>query len=130
MQCVQSDPRFMHVFKELTGVDLMDMQEQQMRKTDKEADVQKNRDAEMKVKKEEEERKKKEDEMSALPEEERIAFENKKAADEFKAEGNVFYKAKNFEKALELYQNAIDKVPSELTYYSNKAAVLMEQKNF
>jgi hypothetical protein len=31
MQLVQSDPRFMDVFKELTGIDLMDMQEQKMK---------------------------------------------------------------------------------------------------
>lgn len=34
MQCVQSDPRFMDVFKELTGIDLMDMQEQEMKRKD------------------------------------------------------------------------------------------------
>jgi len=28
MQMIQSDPRFMDVFKELTGIDLMDVQEQ------------------------------------------------------------------------------------------------------
>ena len=31
MQLVQMDPRFMDVFKELTGIDLMDMQAQQMK---------------------------------------------------------------------------------------------------
>jgi len=34
MQLVQSDPRFMDVFKELTGIDLMDMQEAQMKQKD------------------------------------------------------------------------------------------------
>jgi stress-induced-phosphoprotein 1 len=32
MQLIQSDPRFMDVFKELTGIDLMDVQEKQMKK--------------------------------------------------------------------------------------------------
>jgi len=31
MQLIQSDPRFMDVFKELTGIDLMDMQEKEMK---------------------------------------------------------------------------------------------------
>ena len=31
MQMVQIDPRFMDVFKELTGIDLMDLQAQQMK---------------------------------------------------------------------------------------------------
>ena len=32
MQLIQSDPRFMDVFKELTGIDLLDMQEKEMKK--------------------------------------------------------------------------------------------------
>jgi hypothetical protein len=31
MQVIQTDPRFMDVFKELTGIDLMDVQEKQMK---------------------------------------------------------------------------------------------------
>jgi hypothetical protein len=31
MQLVQTDPRFMDVFKELTGIDLMEMQGEQMK---------------------------------------------------------------------------------------------------
>jgi stress-induced-phosphoprotein 1 len=31
MAVMQKDPRFMDVFKELTGIDLMDMQSQQMK---------------------------------------------------------------------------------------------------
>ena len=41
MQLVQSDPRFIHVFKVLTGVDLLAMQEQEMKKRDKEEDMKK-----------------------------------------------------------------------------------------
>ena len=35
MQIIQIDPRFMDVFKELTGIDLLDMQSQQMKAKDK-----------------------------------------------------------------------------------------------
>ena len=31
MQIIQTDPRFMDVFKELTGIDLMEMQSAQMK---------------------------------------------------------------------------------------------------
>jgi stress-induced-phosphoprotein 1 len=54
----------------------------------------------------------------------------KKEAEAFKTEGTVFYKARNFEKALEFYQKAIDKCPKELTYHSNKAAVYFEMKKY
>jgi tetratricopeptide (TPR) repeat protein len=45
-----------------------------------------------------------------------------------KEEGNKFYKKKDFENALSFYQHAIDKFPSELTFYSNKAACYFEMK--
>jgi hypothetical protein len=38
---MQSDPRFMDVFKELTGIDLMDMQSQQMKNKDQQEDMMK-----------------------------------------------------------------------------------------
>lgn len=41
MQYVQTDPRFMDVFKELTGIDLMDMQEQKMKSEAQEAETRK-----------------------------------------------------------------------------------------
>ena len=41
-----------------------------------------------------------------------------------------FYKQKNFESALSFYQQAIDKFPSELTFYTNKAACYFEMKQF
>ena len=39
-----------------------------------------------------------------------------------KNEGNEQYKKKNFEKALELYNKAIQLEPTEVLYYNNKAA--------
>jgi len=50
----------MDVFKELTGIDLMDVQEKQMKKADNEKDAKKKRDEEMSKRKEEEARLKKE----------------------------------------------------------------------
>lgn len=54
----------------------------------------------------------------------------KKEAEAAKAKGNEFYKKRDFENALSFYQQAIDKDPQELTYYSNKAAVFFEKKDY
>jgi len=130
MQLVQSDPRFMDVFKELTGVDLMDVQEKQMKKKEVDGDAKKKREAEAKVRAEEAARKKQEAEDAALPEEERAKIQNKKEAEALKAQGNDFYKQRKFAEALEYYQQAVDRCPEELTYYSNKAACFFEMKKF
>ena len=58
MQLIQSDPRFMIVFKELTGVDLMDVQEKEMKRRDQDADSKKKREEEMDKKKKEDEKRK------------------------------------------------------------------------
>lgn len=47
-----------------------------------------------------------------------------------KNEGNAHYKKKDFPKAIELYQEAIDICPEEIIYYSNLAAVYIEMKEF
>jgi stress-induced-phosphoprotein 1 len=41
-------------------------------------------------------------------------------------EGNEYYKKKDFARALELYQAAIELNPTELLYYTNMAAVYIE----
>ena len=41
MQVMQKDPRFMDVFKELTGIDIGDMQEQRAKNEEKKADADK-----------------------------------------------------------------------------------------
>lgn len=56
---------------------------------------------------------------SYLPEHEKV-----------KNEGNEYYKHRNFVKALECYNKAIELHPSEILYYNNKAAVFIEQKNY
>ncbi|MFH4978319.1 hypothetical protein AB6A40_005028 [Gnathostoma spinigerum] len=44
--------------------------------------------------------------------------------------GNEAYKKKDFEAALAHYDKAIELDPTEITFYSNKAAVFFEQKKF
>ena len=65
-----------------------------------------------------------------MPEEERAKIAKKKEAEAKKAQGNEFYKKRDFENALKLYQEAIDMNPDETTFYSNKAAVFFEMKDF
>lgn len=47
-------------------------------------------------------------------------------SEEFKNKGNELYKARKFEEAIEAYDSAILIHPNEVTYYNNKAAVLLE----
>lgn len=47
-----------------------------------------------------------------------------------KAKGNEEYKKKNFKEALNYYEKAIELAPNEVTYYNNKAACLIEMKEF
>jgi Flp pilus assembly protein TadD len=51
-------------------------------------------------------------------------------AEKAKTEGNNEYKQKNFPKAIELYQKAIDLKPGEPLYYNNKAAAFLELGEF
>lgn len=52
------------------------------------------------------------------------------AAAEAKARGNAAYKKKNFEAALAEYDRAIELLPTDITFYSNKGAVYFEQKDY
>jgi len=47
-----------------------------------------------------------------------------------KAEGNKAYQKKAFDKATQLYNQAIELEPTEITYYTNLAAVHFEQKDY
>jgi hypothetical protein len=58
MQYIQIDPRMMDVFKELTGIDLMEMQNDKMKNKDRKEEQQK-KDAEEATKRHAEEEKKK-----------------------------------------------------------------------
>lgn len=50
----------------------------------------------------------------------------RREADEYKSRGNELYKNKEFVKALEMYDEAIEREPNELIYYNNKCAVWIE----
>lgn len=56
--------------------------------------------------------------------------ENKKLAKRAKELGNESYKKKDFVKALEHYQQAIEHDSSDITFYNNVAAVYFEQKEY
>ena len=90
MQMIQTEPRFMDVFQELTGIDLMDVQLEKMKIADQRieelAKIKAEEERKLKEAEDEEERKRKEAE--AVPEE-------KKEAEALKTKGNEFYKQKN-----------------------------------
>lgn len=56
--------------------------------------------------------------------------ENKRLAKQEKEEGNAFYKKKEFDKAIEHYKKAIEHDPTDITFYNNLAAVYFEQKEY
>ncbi|ODN05597.1 Stress-induced-phosphoprotein 1 [Orchesella cincta] len=56
--------------------------------------------------------------------------EEKKAALKEKEAGNVAYKAKNFDKAIEQYKKALELDPTDMTYKLNSAAVYFEIKKY
>lgn len=130
MQLMQTDQRFQEVFRVITGIDLMGMQEQQFQKQkEDEAAKAKKEEEEKKKQAEEEERKKKEAE-EALPPEEKEKLAKQKEADAQKDLGNAAYKAKDFAKAIEHYDKAIEICPNEITYYTNKAAVFFQKGEY
>lgn len=56
--------------------------------------------------------------------------ENKKMAKQSKNLGNECYKKKSFEEAIHHYQAAVDHDPTDITFYSNIAAVYFERKEY
>jgi len=71
-----------------------------------------------------------EEDFSHLTPEERKVKENQKAAVLKKEEGNGYYKKKQFDKALETYDEAIQLDPKNMTFLSNKAAVYLTMKKY
>merc|ERR1712032_1471075 len=136
MNLVSKDPRFMDVFSVLTGIDLGKMNDMGDKMKDKpsnpeEEKEKKKQEEELRIKNEAERKRKEEEEkLSQLSEEERTELKNKKKAEELKAVGNEHFKKKEFEKALENYNQAIEIYPKELALYLNRAGVFHEQKEF
>lgn len=56
--------------------------------------------------------------------------ENKRLAKQEKEQGNEFYKKKQFDEAIKHYTKAIEHDPTDLTFYNNLAAVYFEQKEY
>ena len=71
-----------------------------------------------------------EEDLSSLPPAERKIKEDQRAAKRKKEEGNEFYKNKKFAEAIECYDAAITLDPANMTYLSNKAAVMFQQKDY
>jgi len=67
-----------------------------------------------------------EEDSSSLSEEEKVLKDKKKAALAAKERGNTLYKAKNFQEAIEAYDEAIALDPNNILFISNKAAVYIE----
>ncbi|GMF44857.1 unnamed protein product [Phytophthora fragariaefolia] len=65
-----------------------------------------------------------------LTDEEKAERAAKQAADDAKQRGNAFYKQKKFSEAIESYTEAIEKDASNMSYYSNLAAVKLEMGQF
>merc|ERR1712232_1359437 len=82
------------------------------------------------TKKEVEEKVEEEEDWSHLSADERKEKEDQKAAKGKKLEGNEYYKKKEFDKALELYDEAIKLDPKNMTFLSNKAAVYFTTKKY
>ncbi|CEG46508.1 stress-induced-phosphoprotein 1 [Plasmopara halstedii] len=61
-----------------------------------------------------------------LTDEEKAERAIKRAAEEAKGRGNEFYKLKKFSEAIECYNEAIAKDSTNISYYSNLAAVKLE----
>ncbi|XP_025104571.1 stress-induced-phosphoprotein 1-like [Pomacea canaliculata] len=59
-----------------------------------------------------------------------MAENNKKLALEAKEKGNAAYKKKDFAAALEHYEKATQLDPTNITFYSNRAAVYFEQGDY
>ncbi|KAE9311205.1 Hsp70-Hsp90 organizing protein 2 [Phytophthora fragariae] len=65
-----------------------------------------------------------------LTDEEKAERAAKKAAEEAKQRGNAFYKQKKFSEAIECYTEAIEKDASNMSFYSNLAAVKLEMGQY
>ena len=101
-----------------------------MKKKDADSEMKAKMEEEKKKKDEEEAKKKKEEEEAALPSDEKEKLAKRKSAEAKKLEGNTAYKNKEFEKALTLYQEAIDIDDTDMAFYTNKAAVYFSMNEF
>jgi len=86
--------------------------------------------AEAKRKEEEEEARRKQEELDSMDDEERAELKRKEDSLELKNQGNAFYKAKNWDAAIEKYEAAIALDPDNPFFLTNVAAVLSSKKQY
>lgn len=113
MNVHMQDPRFMTTLQVIMNVDF------QSEKSDSPPASRKAKPAPKK-----EEAKPKDEEMDV------DLTDGQKQAKAEKEKGNAQYKKKNFEAAIEHYNKAIELEPTNITFYTNLAAVMYEQKNY
>lgn len=142
MMQFMSDPRMMKTFGVLTGIDLGNLnqnaQESASQSTPYEppkgsGDSMDTSETPVESKKTEEPKLEEmmEDEIDDEEDEEALRIINqKKQAEEEKAQGTAAYKKKEFDTAHAHYAKAFELDPTNLVYLSNSAAVSLEQKNF
>lgn len=118
---LQSDKRLMMALGVLLGMDVKDPDDRQA----DDVRIKANRAEREKTRKEEEEQAKRARETP----EEREQREGKEHAVVCKEAGNSHYKKKEFEQALEQYEEAIALDPTEMSFYLNKASVFLETKD-
>lgn len=119
-----NDMRVMLAFQALLGI-TPEMREQAQRAQEEREDRERQRKAEEEARKKAEEEARKKKEM-----EEALARRppQQLEAEKYKEEGNTAYRAKDFLKAIELYQKAYETFPDDATYLSNLSAAYLENK--
>lgn len=121
-QLIQTDKRFIAALSVLMGMPVQDEAEaEEQAKQRKLAEQERAR-------KQEEQRK--QDELDRETPEQRQLREQLVEANACKERGNALYKKKDFAGAMAEYDQAIALVPTEMTFYLNKASVYMEQQQF
>jgi len=91
---------------------------------------QKEEDQERERKRKAEKDKKEQESKKAKEEEESRLTTEQKEAIKLKDEANALYNAKKFPEALALYDKAIEKDPTNINFYNNKAACYLTMKDF
>mmetsp|Transcript_20899 Transcript_20899/g.25341 ORF Transcript_20899/g.25341 Transcript_20899/m.25341 type:complete len:428 (+) Transcript_20899:543-1826(+) len=118
MQTCLQDPRMMETLSEVLGIQFQ--QQESTEEREKREEMEKKR-------KEEQKKREQKAEYDALSPEEKEKRAKKEEAEKHKERGNAHYKKKEFKEALAAYDEAIATDPTEMTYLTNRAAVILEQ---
>jgi len=125
MQAYMQDPRMMETLSEVLGIQF------QPQETEEEKEKREEEEKKRKIEKEKREKEaaeaKAKAEYEALSPEEKEKLAKKEEAKKHKERGNAHYKKKEFKEALAAYEEAIATDPTDMTFLTNKAAVILEQ---